>query len=61
MKSGSQFDDDYKTSHVKTVHSGKPVERVKPVGAPLNPFETCKRKTPMSSIEAVPVLSGSTN
>lgn len=51
---------DYKTRHLQAVYSGKPV-RVKQVGAPFNPYEEYKRKTPVSSVEAVPVPSVTTN
>lgn len=55
---GSQFDDDYKSGHKKSVHGGKKV-RVKHVGAPLNPFEAAKKKATVS-VPDDPSLSIST-
>lgn len=48
LECGSQFDDDYKTRHEKVIHSGRTV-KVKNAGAPSNPFEASKRKTPVPS------------
>lgn len=55
---GSQFDDDYKSRHEKSIHGGKKV-KVKHVGAPLNPFEASKRKATVS-VPADPSTSVST-